>query len=290
MTGIGVGLLRLLHALLPLPWLARLGEHFGALLGRLSRRRRAVVETNLRLCFPQWGDAEREAVMRRHFRALGRASLLEAISWWGSREEVERTVRIEGAENVTAIAGRPVILLAPHFLGLNLGGVRVSLMLAPCVSIYARIKNPVLDRLMLHARTRFGASELYSRHDGIKPVLRALKKGLPLYYLPDLDYGRKESIFVPFFGVRTATISGLPRMAHAAHALVVPCVTRWDGHGYVTRYYPALENYPSGDLAADVARMNAFIEERIREMPEQYFWVHKRFKTRPEGERPVYED
>lgn len=190
---------------------------------------------------------------------------------------------LEGLENLTPYQGKPMIWLAPHFVGLNLGGVRVSIDCVPVVSLYAHIKNPELDRLMLHARTRFGGSELYSRDDGIKPVIRALRKGTPFYYLPDMDFGRKDAVFVPFFGVPAATITGLSRLAKATGAVVLPCITRWqDGH-YVTRFYPAWEAFPSDDVVADTRRMNAFIEDRIREMPEQYFWLHKRFKTEPEG-------
>lgn len=319
MTRLWLGLLRALHALLPFSVLAWLGEALGALLYYASASRRRIGRINLQLCFPDGDKYAIRRTLRAHFRALGRATLLESVSWWGSRAELERGVRIEGQEHLTAVAGRPVILLAPHFVGLNLGGVRVTAWLAPIVSLYASIKNPPINTLMLHARTRFvgsdgTASEMYSRHDGIKPVLRALKKGRPFYYLPDMDYGPKDAIFVPFFGVPAATITALPRLAKAAGAVVVPCVTRWEAgpprepsvrpsrgkkHAgrpsaflegrYVVRLYPAWEGYPSDDIEADTRRMNAFIEDRVREMPEQYFWLHKRFKTRPEGQPSLYD-
>jgi KDO2-lipid IV(A) lauroyltransferase len=260
---------------------------------RLAGERRRIGATNLRLCFPELSEAERDRLLRAHFRALGRATFLETVSWWGNRREVEGLTRLEGTEHYLAHAGKPVIWLAPHFVGLNIGGVRVTAEYAPIVSLYARIKNPHVDRLMLEARTRFSHadkhSEMFSRHDGIKPVIRAIRKGLPFYYLPDMDFGRKDAIFSPFFGVPAATVTGLSRIARATGAAVVPCVTCWDGDGYVARFYPAWENFPSDDVAADTRRMNAFIEERIREMPEQYFWLHKRFKTRPEGEASLYE-
>ena len=119
-------------------------------------------------------------------------------------------------------------------------------------------------------------------------MVRALKNGLPFYYLPDQDFGAKDALFVPFFGIPAATVTALPRIAKLARAAVVPCVTRQTRDGYVLRFYPAWENYPSGDLADDTRRMNAFIEDRVREMPEQYFWLHKRFKTRPAGEARYY--
>jgi KDO2-lipid IV(A) lauroyltransferase len=295
MRRLGILLLRLAHALLPAAALGVLGGLLGGLLYYLAGSRRHIAETNLRLCFPEWPEAERERVLKAHFRALGRAFVQDTVSWWGSRAEVARQTRIEGVEHYQAHAGKPVIWLAPHFVGLNVGGVRVSCEFAPCVSLYSRLKNPHLDRVMLNARTRFTRdgrhSELYSRHDGIKPVIRAMRKGLPFYYLPDMDFGRKDAIFDTFFGVPAATVTGLSRLAKATGAVVVPCITRQEGDGYVVRFYPAWENFPSGDVAADTRRMNAFIEDRVREMPEQYYWLHRRFKTQPEGAKgALYDD
>jgi len=289
MSRLGIALLWLLWRLLSARALARLGEGLGALLYVLVASRRRVVLTNLGLCFLELDAAERERLAKAHFRAVGRASLLETVSWWGSRAEVEKLVHIEGQEHYDALVGKPLILLVPHFVGLNLGGVRLSLLPPILVSMYSPIKNPHLDRLMLHARTRFGGSELISRRDGIKPVLRAIKKGLPFYYLPDMDFGARDAVFVPFFGVPAATITGLARLAKATGATVVPCITRWQDGGYVTRFYPAWTDFPSADVSADTRRMNAFIEDRIRERPEQYFWLHRRFKTRPEGESGLYD-
>jgi len=148
---------------------------------------------------------------------------------------------------------------------------------------------PDADHL-LHGRTRFVAPVLFSRQDGIRPVVKAMRTGLPLYYLPDMDFGVRDAVFVPFFNVPTATITGLARMARLARAVVVPAVTRQlpGAQGYELRFYPAWENYPTDDVEADTRRMNAFIEDRVREMPEQYYWLHKRFKTRPPGEASPY--
>jgi KDO2-lipid IV(A) lauroyltransferase len=132
--------------------------------------------------------------------------------------------------------------------------------------------------------------ELFSRQQGIRPLVKAMRRGLPFYYLPDMDFGSRDSIFVPFFDVPAATITGLSRIAHLAGAVVVPAVTRQlaGDAGYELRFYPAWENFPSENVEADTRRMNAFIEERVREMPEQYYWLHKRFKTRPPGEAKFY--
>ena len=287
MRRLGIAVLWLLWRWLPTAALCRLGEWLGALLHALAGTRRRIGLTNLRLCFPDMDEAARSRLLKSHFRALGRATLLESVSWWAPRADVEKLTRIEGIEHVRPYLGKPLIWLAPHFVGLNIGGVRITAEFAPIVSLYARIKNPHLNRLMLHARTRFGEvgrqSEMYSRQDGIKPVIRAIRKGLPFYYLPDMDFGRKDAVFVPFFGVPAATVTGLSRLARATGAVVVPCVTGWHDGGFVTRLYPAWSDFPTDDVTADTRRMNAFIEARILEMPEQYFWLHKRFKTQPEG-------
>ena len=291
MRRLGIGLLWLLWRMFPIGGLARLGVALGVLLYPLAGSRRRVGAINLRLCFPELTADQRAALLKAHFRELGRASLLETVSWWGDRAEVERLTRFEGLEHVQPHLGKPLIWLAPHFVGLNIGGVRVTAGFAPIVSLYATIKNPLVNRLMLNARTRFGHSEMYSRHDGIKPVIRAIKKGRPFYYLPDMDYGLKDAVFVPFFGVPAATVTGLSRLARATGAVVVPCITRWQDGGYVTRFHPVWDDFPTTDVEADTRRMNAFIEDRIREMPAQYFWLHKRFKTQPDSNKgSLYED
>src|SRR5260221_24745 len=179
--------------------------------------------------------------------------------------------------------------LAAHFIGLNFGGIRVAYECPGTASIYSRQKNPVLDRIFLRARTRFGDPVLVSRQEGLRAVVRVIRAGHPFYFLPDMDFGARDSIFVPFFGVPTATITAMPRLAQLTGARILPVTTRQVGDGYEVRFHPPWDDYPTGDVAADVRRMNAFIEERVLEMPEQYFWAHKRFKTRPPGEPSPYE-
>ena len=288
MARLGISLIWLLH-FLPLGVLARFGEGFGLLLYGLGRERRRVARTNLRLCFPEMGESERERLVRRHFRAFGRSVLERGILWWSPKSRIQKLVRIEGLEHWQAVADKPVIWLAPHFVGLDMGGVRLTTEF-PLVSMYSRQKNPLFDALLLHSRTRFGNSPMASRQDGLKPVVREMRKGRPFYYLPDMDFGARDAVFVPFFGVPAATVTALSRLAKITGAAVVPSVTCQlpGGGGYVLKFYPAWENFPGADAASDARRMNAFIEERIREMPEQYFWLHKRFKTRPPGEERFY--
>jgi KDO2-lipid IV(A) lauroyltransferase len=203
---------------------------------------------------------------------------------------VQRLVRVEGLEHWEAVRGRPAIWLAPHFVGMDMGGVRLGTDYE-VVSVYSQQKDPAFDAILWHGRTRFVTPKLFSRQQGIRGVVRAIRDGFPFYYLPDMDFGERDSIFVPFFGVPAATITGLSRIARLAGAVVVPAVTRQlpGGRGYVLRFYPAWENFPSADIEADTRRMNAFIEARVREMPEQYYWLHKRFKTRPEGAAKFYQ-
>jgi KDO2-lipid IV(A) lauroyltransferase len=280
----------LLH-FLPLPALAAAGGGLGRLLGLFGRRRRKVVTINLELCFPDLSAAGREKLARDHFRALGRSILERGVLWWGSRERLERMIRFTGAEKLRAQldAGRPVLLLAPHFVGLDAGGVALA-MRFDSLSMYAEQANPVFDRLLLRGRRRFGDQFLLTRRDGIRAAVKAMQSGRPFYYLPDLNTRRREGVFVPFFGVPASTTAGLSRLARAAGAVVLTCVTRMlpGGQGYLTEIGDAWEDFPSADVKADTARMNAWIETAVRAMPEQYYWVHRRFKTRPEGEARWY--
>jgi len=290
MSQLAIGLFWLLHWL-PLSVLSRIGEVFGLLLYLVVVPRRRVALTNLRLCFPELSVTERRALARRNFAVTGRSMLERGLAWWASPERMRRLVRIDGLERLDALraAGRPVILLTPHFVGLDAAVTRLSLE-GNFVSVYAQQKNKVFDRWLHHGRSRFNDQLLLSRHDGVRATVKAMKAGRPLYYLPDLDYGRKESIFVPFFGVPAATITGLPRLARLAGAVVMPCVVRIlpGGAGYVLTLGEPWQDYPSDDVEADTRRMNVWLEGVVRTMPEQYYWVHRRFKTRPEGEPRIY--
>jgi KDO2-lipid IV(A) lauroyltransferase len=284
-TYLGVVVLWLVH-FLPLRSIGAIGAALGAVVYRFGRGR--VTRINLALCFPQMPEEERHALGLKHFKMLGRNALELSVMVWGSEEELLRLIRVEGSEHWEEAAGRPVILLAPHFIGLNMGGIRVAYQFPGTASVYSRQKNPILDRIFLKARSRFGAPHLVSRQEGLRSIIRVIKSGKPFYFLPDMDFGPRDAIFSPFFGVPAATITTLPRLAKLTGAAVMPLVTRQVGEGYVARLYPAWKDYPSGNLEADVRRMNAFIEERVLEMPEQYFWAHKRFKTRPSGEPSPY--
>jgi KDO2-lipid IV(A) lauroyltransferase len=284
-TWLGVLVLWLVH-FLPMKWIGAIGATLGSILYRFGRGR--VTRVNLALCFPEMSEKERHDLGLRHFRMLGRNAVELSIMVWGSEKQLLDLIHVEGLEHLKAAAGRPIIALAPHFIGLNMGGIRVAHEYPGTASVYSRQKNPVLDKIFLKARTRFGDPHLVSRQEGLRSVIRVVKSGKPFYFLPDMDFGARDAIFSPFFGVPAATITTLPRLARLTGAAVIPVITRQVGDGYVVRFYPEWKDFPTGDLEADVRRMNAFIEDRVREMPEQYFWAHKRFKTRPPGEPSPY--
>ncbi|MBI5792143.1 MAG: lipid A biosynthesis acyltransferase [Rhodocyclales bacterium] len=290
MTRLIIALMWLLHWL-PLPLLAAVGRGVGWLLYVLVGERRHVTLTNLGLCFPQLSPVEKSALARRHFASFGRSIVELGVWWWASPERIRRLVRLEGAEQLAAYRDKPVILLVPHFVGIDAGWIRMALEQG-LVAIYTHQKNRLFEAAMNGGRLRFGNCELASRQEGTRRALKAMKGGRYFHYSPDMDYGPKESIFVPFFGVPTATITGLARLAKLTGATVIPLVTRMESRGWQTRYVARLgtpwTDFPGSDDAADARRMNAFIEAEVLQSPEQYYWLHKRFKTRPPGEKGLY--
>jgi KDO2-lipid IV(A) lauroyltransferase len=288
LTRLAIGLFWLLH-FLPLAVLARIGAVAGLAFMAFGRERREVARANLALCFPGWDKARHEAVLRAHFRAIGRGFFEAGIVWWGSEERIRRIVRIEGGEHARAHGARRIIFLVLHFAGIEIAGLRLS-MDYKGMALYSHQKNRVFDEFLVRMRSRFPGARMVGRQDGVKTLLRGFKDGLDLLIAPDLDLGPRDAIFVPFFGVQAATVTALSRLARLADVVIVPVVVRQlpGGEGYVLRMYPAWENYPGESVEADTRRMNAFVEERVLEMPEQYYWVHKRFKTRPEGDPRIY--
>jgi KDO2-lipid IV(A) lauroyltransferase len=281
-------------SLLPLPLIWITGGVLGELLYPLMARRRHIAATNIRACFPELSAAAQRRLVRAHFRAFAQAALATPIAWWGTEARMKRLVRTPGKEHMErALAeGKPVILLVAHFVAIEVAGM----VLAPdhfMIDMYKRPKNRFFDWLIRTRRTRFVPRHgglLVERREGIKPVIRGLKKGGAFFYLSDQDQGREGAVFVPFFGVPAATLTALSRLTQLAGAVVIPCFARqlpW-GRGYELVFQPPLENFPGDDVVADTARMNRIIEDAVRAMPEQYFWSHRRFKTRPEGEPPFY--
>ncbi|SMC26447.1 KDO2-lipid IV(A) lauroyltransferase [Andreprevotia lacus DSM 23236] len=275
-------------AWLPMPVLRTVAALCGELLYLLVKRRRQIGLVNMRICFPGLDDAAHRSLLRRHYRELVSCVLSYGKLWFGSARSLEKLVHYEGYEHYKAVHGKqPVILLAPHFLGLDAGGIRLSHDVWGCSMYSASHENP-FDELLLAGRSRFGQTLLVRRNDGIRPIVKALRDDISFYYLPDQDLGPRESIFVPFFGVPTATVPAMGKLARLSGAAVVPMITTLEGNRFVCRFYPAWQDFPAGDDVVDTARMNAFIEAQVRAFPSQYYWLHRRFKTRPEGEAPFY--
>jgi Kdo2-lipid IVA lauroyltransferase/acyltransferase len=287
MSRLGVLFMRLL-ALLPLAWVRALGRVLGLALHALIASRRHVVDTNLRLCFPQWSSGQRRRVARGVFVHVAQSFLDRGWLWHADPAVVRSRLTITGA--VDELEGSaPTILFAPHFVGLDAGVTALTQQLPrPMIGIYTRQSNKVVDEWVLQGRHRFGRARPMSREDGVREIVAALRAGDLMYLLPDMNFGPEESIFVPFYGVPAATVPSLSRFARLGRAKVVPVITRLTPAGYEVRILPAWAGFPSGDVPADTALMNERLQGWIDEMPDQYYWVHKRFKTRPPGEPPVY--
>ena len=283
-----IAFLWLLHWL-PLPVLGRFGSAIGSLLFLVLGKRRHIALTNLRLCMPELSEAERRALAREHFRSYSRSIFERSILWWAPEARVRSLIRVEGSVPQAAMEAGPTILLCPHFVCLDVAGVAARVI--PVCSMYVPQKTAAFDKLLRHGRERYGPVRLVTRKEGIKAILRALRDGLPYFMLPDMDFGEKDAEFVPFFGVPAATLTALGRIAGTTGAKVIPVVATFlpNYQGWRVRFYPAWENYPGDDMIEATRRMNAFIEDRVREAPAEYFWTHKRFKTRPQGEPSLYE-
>lgn len=289
-TWLGIGLLRLL-GLLPLPLIAFVGGGIGLLLYALHAPRRRVVRINFERCFPELSLRQVNQLVRQHFRAFGQTLVDIAIAWWSSPRRLRRVIGFRDRHHYDDArrTGRNVILLAPHFVGLELAGIRLSLD-GPLITVFRHPVNELVRALMWRARVRFGL-KLLEHNQPFTSLVRAVKSGVPLYYLPDQDAGRRHSVFAPFFGIPAATFTALGRLARMTDAVVIPCVTyqRSWGRGYDIVFRPPLAGFPTDDPLQNATRMNKEIEAAIRVRPEQYFWLHKRFKTRPPGEGNFYQ-
>ncbi|MCW7539070.1 lipid A biosynthesis acyltransferase [Aquabacterium sp. A7-Y] len=285
-----IGLLWLLHWL-PLPVLAMLGRALGRVLYRLAGSRRRIALRNIELCFPAFTVSEREALAKEHFQWLTRSILERSLLWYASEARLRRLIHVEGDVGLSDRSERPVMWLVPHFMGLDVAGAAVQLYGTKiAASIYQAQSNKVFDAAIRRGRLRFGRSQIFSRQESAKPLMRCIKQGSPFFNLPDMDFGRQDAAFVPFFGVPAATLLAPSRMARALGMVVQPVVAELlpGGRGYRVRFLPPWSHFPSADAEADALAMNQWIESEIRHNPAQYLWVHKRFKTRPEGAAPLY--
>ena len=276
---------------LPLALLAPIGRGFGALLHAFGHRRRAIARRNIDLCFPELAGDARAALVREHFALLGRSLLERGLLWYASPERIKRLIHVEGDIGLAERSDRPVMWLVPHFIALEGAGAAVQLFQTRSgIDIYRPQSSPYLDRVLKQGRLRFGRGECYPRGTPIRTLIKRIREGCPLFYMPDQDFGARDSIFVPFFGVSAATLEAPSKMARLLDMVVQPVLTEMlpGGQGWRVRFLDPVQGWPTDDPAADAVALNALIEAQVRAMPAQYLWVHQRFKTRPPGEPPVY--
>jgi KDO2-lipid IV(A) lauroyltransferase len=264
------------------------GHSLGRLMRLFMKDRERVAKRNLELCFPQMPPSEREKLLNENMLTMGMMPIETAVSWWASDKSLEKRVEYHGLEHIqNALAkGKGVLLLTGHFTSMELGG-RLIMMKQPCYVMFRELKSPLFNAVMLQQRKYH--SEGIVLQDDMRGMLRALKKNKVVWYAPDQDFGRRTSVFAKFFGINAATIPATARLAKMSGAAIVPYVPRHLPNGnYSIDIGPAWENYPTGDELADAQRVNDWVETEIKKSPAQYFWVHRRFKTQPEGKGLFY--
>ena len=286
---LGLGLMKLMAAL-PFSWQLALGGQTGRWIGKVARRRRRIAEINLALCFPELSPAQRANLLEEHFAALGIGLFETAMAWWAPDDKLRGLARVEGLEHLQQALdrGKGVILLTGHFTPLELGA-RFITWHQSFHAMYRSHKNLLYETVMRRERERRSRFPPLP-HEDLRGLLRAFKKGRAVWYAPDQNHGRRNSVFVPFFGIPACTITATSRLATLSGAAVVPYFPRRlpGTAGYEVVILPALADFPSGDLTADTQRINELLEHYIRQAPEQYLWVHRRFKTRPPGSPNLY--
>ncbi len=276
---------------LPLAVQAAIGRALGRLLWVTARPRRRVALRNLELTMPEKSLAEREAIAYANFQWIARSILERGLLWYASRARLKRLIHVEGDVGFAERDGGPVMWLVPHFVALDVAGASTQLFQKRMVgSIYQKQSIAVFDRAIRAGRLRFDQGSVFSRHEKALPLIRAIRRGYAFFNLPDMDFGPQEAAFVPFFGVPAATLLAPSKMAKALGMKVQPVVAEMlpGGQGYRVRYLDPWTDFPSDDPVADAARMNEWIASEVRRNPAQYYWVHKRFKTRPPGAPGLY--
>ena len=276
---------------LPLALQAAVGRGLGRLLWVLAGSRRRIALRNLELTMPEKSPEERRAIARENFQWIARSILERGLLWYASPERLRRLIHVEGDVGFAERSPGAVMWLAPHFVALDVAGQSTQLFQNRAVgSIYQRQSIPVFDEAIRKGRLRFANGQVFSRHEKALPLIRAIRRGYAFFNLPDMDFGPQEAVFVPFMGVPAATLMAPSKMARSLSMTVQPVVAEIlpGGQGYRVRYLEPWKDFPTDDPVADAARMNEWIASEVQRNPSQYYWVHKRFKTRPPGEASLY--
>jgi KDO2-lipid IV(A) lauroyltransferase len=286
----GVWFLKLL-SLLPYDLLVSMGYGLGFIAARIPSDRNRVITINLRLCFPDLCDAQIDSLRKKHWRLLCRSLLEKSIIWRGSDKQLSKLIELKSAVNLAD--RKPRILVNMHFIGIE-GAIILSALAKqmnwPRTSgFFQRMKNPFFNKKIIEWRNRFGGNSI-ERQGNTKAIIREIRNGDFIIIAPDIDLGLKDSEFVPFFGVQTNTITTISRLASITGADVCMMITtlKNDESGYLCEVREPLENFPSPDPKLDTARLNQYFEKEIRMRPAEYYWVHKRFKNRPNNEANPY--
>jgi KDO2-lipid IV(A) lauroyltransferase len=286
-TWIGLSLLRLASKL-PYSWMKRISTLLGYLFYPLARKRTHIIETNIDLCFPDKTPAERRALSRKAFTSTVMAIFEFSLSWWGTKKQLTQLHQIEGLKHLEkALAkGKGVILVSSHFTTMEIAGACLCQHVDNLVLTYKRSNNALLEYFIQTQRLAKSAGLI--KHKNLREILRSIKQGNVVWFAPDQDFGEKDSVFAPFMGISTCTLLSTQRIAKLTGAPVIPFYGARVDEGYVIRLSPALENFPLGDDLHDATVINQAIEQQIKQAPEQYLWAHRRFKTRPKGEKDFY--
>jgi KDO2-lipid IV(A) lauroyltransferase len=288
---LALNLLRL-FSFLPYSIVVPFGYGLGWLAAHIPNERAHVVKTNLRLCFPSLSESEINALALEHWKLFGRSVIERSRIWLGTGEQIRAMVEIESA--IPLGDRKPRLLINPHFVGLEGGFMALSVMAKERgwmggAGLYQKMKSPFFNQKMIEWRNRFGGKSI-ERQSRLRDLIREIQTGNFIFIAPDIDLGPRDSVFVPFFGIQTSTITSVSRLAQLSGAEVCLMTTTLNTNrsGYICRISAPLENFPSDDPSNDAARLNQCIEALVRERPAEYYWVHKRFKHRPPGEASLY--
>ncbi len=285
---IGLGLLRIL-IFLPYPTIMFLGKQLGRLFYFIAKYRRHIIKTNIELCFPNMSTKEKTQLIKDNFIQMGYTLVENPLCWWGSEQQLLNRSTMIGLEHLqTALDNKQgVLLLSAHFAALEIGG-RITSSEIPLTFMYRQHKNKLFEWFQRKSRER--QSDGMIERKEVRKTIKALRNKKPIWYAADQDYGRKHSIFAPFFGLSTATITATSDFSKLGKAVVIPFFTyrKKDASGYIIELLAPIENYPSDNSIKDATRVNQIFENAIKKAPEQYLWAHRRFKTRPEGEANLY--
>lgn len=290
-TAAGLFVLWLL-SLTPLRFQFFLGKHIGKTMYRFSARRRHIATVNIDLCFPNLSEKEKQSILKRTFESVGYSTVETPLSWWASNKRLAPLAHLHGKKYIDEAKqqGRGILLLGAHFTCLEIGG-RLLAIHIPTVNMYKRHRNPLFEAVMQKNRRKH-LDDLIEHRD-VRNFIRSLKKGKVCWYAPDQDFRNKgSSVFASFMGVQASTLTAAARIAKMSNAIVIPFFPkrRLDGSGYDLEILPPIENFPTGDDDKDAALVNEIIAEQVVLAPDQYLWLHRRFKSRPEGEPSLYDN